>query len=369
MNNHSETESSGHNSVHSDADKIPGWNKKLELAFSAYKGPYTPGRVSSRHKTVCEVLVSGAVVQAGISGALLKIGKQPVVGDFVVLLDQPELGSRMVVNILPRRTCLSRGAAGDGGGEQVIAANLDTIFIMTSVGKDLNLRRLERYLAIVYSSGANPVILLNKIDLEDNQTQLVEKVRSIAGNVPVIPLSALSKTGLDELSPYLNQGETVALIGSSGVGKSTLINAFLGETVQKTGDIRKDDEKGRHTTTVRQMFLLPNGAVLIDNPGIREIQLGDSADGLEKAFSEIVDAARNCKFKDCTHHDEPGCAVLKAVEDGFIPEERLASYHRLTEELIFQSKKAEIGLKRLEKEKWKNIALDIKKYKKSTGKL
>lgn len=274
----------------------------------------------------------------------------------------------MVVNILPRRTCLSRGAAGDGGGEQLIAANLDTIFIVTSVGKDLNLRRLERYLAIVYSSGASPVILLNKIDLADDPARLVEKIRDVTGDVPVIPLSALSKTGLDALGPYLNPGETVALVGSSGVGKSTLINAFLGETVQKTADIRKDDEKGRHTTTVRQMFLLPNGAVLIDNPGIREIQLGDSAEGLEKAFSEIVDAARNCKFKDCTHRNEPGCAVLQAVRDGIIPEERLESYHRLTDELSFQSKKAEIGLKRLEKERYREMAVNIKKYRKFTGK-
>ncbi|AKB32141.1 putative GTPase related to EngC [Methanosarcina siciliae HI350] len=347
---------------------IPGWDEELESAFSVYQSSYLAGRVASRHKTVCEILIPGAVLQAGISGALQRIGKQPVVGDFVVLLDQPELGSRMVVNILPRRTCLSRGAAGDGGGEQVIAANLDTIFIVTSVGKDLNLRRLERYLAIVYSSGANPVILLNKIDLADDPALLVEKIRGIAGAVPVIPLSALSKTGLDALSPYLNPGETVALIGSSGVGKSTLINSLLGETVQRTGGIREDDEKGRHTTTVRQMFLLPNGAVLIDNPGIREIQLGDSAEGLEKAFSEIIDAARNCKFKDCTHRKEPGCAVLQAVKDGIIPEERLESYHRLADELVFQSKKSEMGLKRLEKEKYREIAVTSKKYRKFTGK-
>jgi ribosome biogenesis GTPase len=368
MDNHCGTGNSSHNSVHSDADTIPGWDEELELAFSAYQGSYLAGRVISRHKTVCEILIPGAVVQAGISGALQRIGKQPVVGDFVVLLYQPETGSRMVVNILPRRTCLSRGAAGDGGGEQVIAVNLDTIFIVTSVGKDLNLRRLERYLAIVYSSGASPVILLNKIDLADDPVKLVEKIRSVAGGVPVIPLSALSKTGIDALSPYLNPGETVALIGSSGVGKSTLINSLLGETVQRTGGIREDDEKGRHTTTVRQMFLLPNGAVLIDNPGIREIQLGDSAEGLEKAFSEIVDAARNCKFKDCTHRDEPGCAVLQAVKDGLIPEERLESYHRLAEELVFQSKKSEIGLKRLEKEKYREIAVTSKKYRKFTGK-
>ncbi len=344
-------------------DVVPGWNDELESAFSAYKGPYVAGRVASRHKTICEILIPGAVVQAGISGALRRIGKQPVVGDFVVLLNQPESGSRMIVNILPRKSCLSRGAPGDGNEEQLIAANIDTIFIVTSAGKDLNLRRLERYLTVVYSSGAIPVILLNKIDLTEDPTRLVEKIHSVAGDVPVIPLSALSKTGLSALSSYLNPGETAIFVGSSGVGKSTLINALLDEAVQKTADVREDDERGRHTTTVRQMFLLPNGAILIDNPGIREIQLGDSADGLEKAFPDITNEACNCRFKDCTHHEEPGCAVLQAVKDGLILEERLASYHRLTDELIFQSKKSEIGLKRLEKEKYKKIAVAAKKYR------
>lgn len=364
MNDYHEAEFSGHDLMYT----VPGWNEELESAFSAYRGPYIAGRVSSRHKTVCEILIPGVVVQAGVSGALQRIGKQPVVGDFVVLLNQPESGSRKIVDILPRKTCLSRGAPGDENGEQLIAANIDTIFIVTSAGKDLNLRRLERYLTIVYSSGAIPVILLNKIDLTDNPTGLLEKIQSIAGDAPVIPLSAVLKTGLEALSPYLKPGETVALIGSSGVGKSTLINALFNEIVQKTSEVREDDERGRHTTTVRQLFLLPNGAILIDNPGIREIQLGDSAEGLEKAFPDIIHAACDCRFKDCTHRDEPGCAVLQAVNDGLISEERLSSFHRLTKELIFQARKSEIGSKRLEKERYKKLAVDIKKYQKFTGK-
>ncbi len=343
--------------------KIIGWNEELESAFSIYEGSYMAGRVMSRHKTVCEILISGATIKAGISGALLRIGKQPVVGDFIVLLDQSELNLYTIVNILPRRTCLSRGAVEDGAEEQIIAANIDTLFIMTSVGKDLNLRRLERYLTVVYSSGAKPVIVLNKIDLTDNPAEAVEKIRSVAGDVPVVAISALSKDGLVGLEPYIGPDETVALIGSSGVGKSTLINTFFDKQIQKTMEIREDDEKGRHTTTVRQSFLLPNGGVIIDNPGIREIQLGDSYDGLERAFSDLVEIGQKCHFKDCTHNQEPGCAVQIAVKNGTIAKERFESYQKLMAELVFQSEKAELGLKRLEKKKYKGIQFNARKYK------
>ncbi|SET08833.1 ribosome biogenesis GTPase [Methanococcoides vulcani] len=340
----------------------------LEDAFSAYKGPYIAGRVAAQHKTVCEILIPGAMIQAAISGAMRRIGKQPVVGDFVVLLDQTELNSYTIVDILPRKTCLARGSPGDGSEEQVIAANIDTIFIVTAVGKDQNLRRLERYLTIVYSSGAKPVILVNKIDLVDDTAQVIKETQDIAGDVPVITISALSKNGLDALLPYINPDETVALIGSSGVGKSTLINTFFGETIQKTMGVREDDDKGRHITTVRQLFLLPNGGIFIDNPGIRKIQLGDSSDGIERTFSDITDLAHNCRFKNCTHHDEPHCAVRNAVQQGLITQERLASYHKLTDELVFQSEKAELGLKRLEKKKYKGMTQSARKYREFTGK-
>ncbi|NPE28806.1 ribosome small subunit-dependent GTPase A [Methanococcoides sp. SA1] len=351
-------------------DLIPGWNDGLEAAFSAYNGTFVAGRVAAQHKTVCDILIPGTMVQAAISGAMRRVGKQPVVGDFVVLLDQAEINSYTIVDILPRKTCLARGSTGDSSEEQVIAANIDTIFIVTAVGKDLNLRRLERYLTIVHSSGAKPVILINKVDLVNDVDldRLVKETEGIADDVPVIAISALSKDGLDMLVPYINPAETVALIGSSGVGKSTLINAFFGETIQRTIGVREDDDKGRHATTVRQLFVLPNGGIFIDNPGIREIQLGDSSDGIERTFSDITDLAHECRFKDCTHRDEPHCAVQKAVRQGLIPQDRLDSFHKLTDELTFQSEKAEIGLKRIEKKKYKGLSQNARKYREYTGK-
>ncbi|WP_342305210.1 ribosome small subunit-dependent GTPase A [Methanolobus sp. ZRKC5] len=350
----------------SDITLIPGWNTSLASAFSAYKGPYIPGRIAAQHKTVCNILTENGEVQAAISGAMRKVGKQPVVGDFVVLLDQSDINSYTIVDILPRTSCLSRGSAGESGEEQLIAANIDTIFIVTAVGHDLNVRRLERYLTIVYSSGARPVILINKIDLAENlpddPSQTIQEIKDMADDVPVITLSALSKTNLEKLEPFMNTGETIALIGSSGVGKSTLTNAFFDHDVQKTLDVREDDDKGKHTTTVRQLFILQNGTIFIDNPGIREIQLGDSSDGLDRTFSDITELAQNCRFKDCTHRNEPHCAVRNAVDEGIITQERFDSYHKLSNELAFQATKAEIGLRGVEKKKCKGIAKGAKKY-------
>lgn len=221
-----------------------------------------------RHRSACEILVSDDILSAEIDLSLLQPNKQPVVGDFVVLSDQPGSGSHVIVDILPRSTRLSRGASGDGREEQLIAVNIDTIFVVTSIEKDLNLQRLKRYLAIANSSGAKPVVLLNKIDLADDPSQMVEKIKSVTGDVPVIAVSALSKDCMDVLCPYINPGDTVALLGSPGVGKSMLIDAFFSENDSKTMNVREDDEKGMQMTIARQSFLLPNGAIIINNPGI-----------------------------------------------------------------------------------------------------
>jgi ribosome biogenesis GTPase len=272
-----------------------------------------------------------------------------------VALARDDSGTKTIQAILPRKSKISRKDAGRVNGEQVIVTNIDTAFIMTSLNKDLNMRRLERYLAIVRQSGANPVIVLNKSDICDDLDGMVGDVSAIAPDVPVFAISATAETGLEQLSPYLREGKTVTLLGSSGVGKSTLINALEGAERQKVAGIREDDSRGRHTTTVRELILLERGGVIIDNPGMRELQLWDADEGLQGTFADIGQLAAGCKFSDCRHETEPGCMIKKAIEEGTLSKNRLESYRKLQLELLVVERKKNPGLMAAEKKKWKAI--------------
>ena len=359
--------SSGCGDPHSYTLTQLGWTEEHTEAFSKYSGPYVPGRVACRQKTVWEVFTDGGSVMAGISGALRKLGRFPAVGDFVVLLHQPEAGSTTIVDILPQKSVFSRGTSGRRGTDQVIAANIDTVFIVTAAGHDLNARRIERYLAIAHASGAQPVIVINKSDLAEDPALLAEEILPVASGIPVIPVSAMSGEGIDRLEPFLVPGTTIVLIGSSGVGKSTLINRLLDRPVQETSHIRDYDGKGRHTTTVRQLFVLKSGALMIDNPGLREVGIGTASAGIDETFPDILELAPGCRFSDCRHEQEPGCAVQEAVTDGTLSASRLDNFHRLVRELAFEQDKAEIGLVRSERKRWKGIAKFAKEINKGRG--
>ncbi|MDK2916318.1 MAG: ribosome biosis GTPase / thiamine phosphate phosphatase, partial [Euryarchaeota archaeon] len=242
------------------------------------------------------------------------------------------------------------------------------VFIVTAAGHDLNARRIERYLAIAHASGARTVIVINKSDLADDPAALADDLAAASPGIPVIPVSAASGEGVDRLDPYLLPRTTVALIGSSGVGKSTLINRLMGRPVQETSDVREYDERGRHTTTVRQLFVLPGGALIIDNPGLREVGIGTASAGIAGTFPDILELAEGCRFSDCRHDGEPGCAVQAAVAAGTLSAARLESFQRLMRELAFEEEKAEIGLVRLEKKRWKAIGKYAKDLWKIKGK-
>jgi len=352
---------------HSYTLKQLGWTEEHSQAFSKYTGLYVPGRVACRQKTVWDVFTDGGSVTAGISGALKKLGRFPAVGDFIVLLHQPEAGSSTIVDILPQKSVFTRGTSTREGTDQIIAANIDIVFIVTSAGHDLNARRIERYLTIAHASGAKPVIVINKSDLSDDPAVLTGEIMPVASGIPVIPVSAISGDGITRLEPFLTPGTTIVLIGSSGVGKSTLINRLMDRPVQETSVIRDYDGKGRHTTTVRQLFITKSGALMIDNPGLREVGIGTASAGIAGTFPDILERASGCRFSDCRHEQEPGCAVQEAVRCGTLSSFRLENYHRLVRELAFEQEKAGIGLVRSERKRWKGITKLAKEISKRKG--
>lgn len=325
-----------------------GLDEKIIQEASKYKD-LSIGRVSSQYKGIYKVITETGEFNAKVSGRFRynaeSLSDYPTVGDFV-MVKQPNCpqGEAVIQYLLPRKSAFYRKVAGDIEDIQVVAANIDTVFICMALNNDFNLRRLERYLAIAWDGGAVPVIVLTKADLcEDIETRLKD-VTTVAPGVDVLVTTSMTEDGHLPLKKYIHSGHTVAFIGSSGVGKSTLINRLFGRDLLETGDVRSDD-KGRHTTTRREMVIMPDGGIVIDTPGMREIGV-ISAD-LSKSFADIDELADKCKFRDCTHGNEPGCAVQKAVKEGILSAERLESYKKLKKEAKYDG----LSSKLIEREK------------------
>ncbi len=308
-----------------------GLNEELKKEYEEkYKGYYL-GRVSVEYKNSYKVLTESGEVMCRISGkfdyqANFK-SDYPAVGDWVVLdRENDNSGDAIIHGLLSRKSIFSRKTAGKKNEEQIVAANVDTLFICMALNNDFNIRRLERYISLAWESGAKPVIILTKADLCDDVNMRVLEVEQVALGIEILVVSAITKEGINDIIAYIKPKETIAFIGSSGIGKSTLINTLLGKEKQKVNDIRKD-EKGRHTTTYRELIKLPTGGIVIDTPGMRELQIY-TAD-LDTSFTDIEELARDCHFSDCNHESEPKCAVNQAIKEGRITEERLKNYKKL----------------------------------------
>lgn len=330
-------------------------------------GDAAPARVCEEQRGALRVLCAAGELPATVSGRLsyaaAGVEDLPAVGDWVVVTPRPEGGAVVVQAVLPRRTALVRKAPERPTNAQVLAANLDRVLLVTSANRDFNPRRIERALALVAESGAAAVVVLSKRDLCADPAPLLAEARAAAAGAPVLALSSFSGDGLEQLEEHLEPGSTAVLLGSSGVGKSTLLNRLLGREEQVTKEIRGDDDRGRHATTHRQLVPLPGGALLVDTPGLREIGLFDDEAGLDDVFPEVAEVAARCRFRDCGHGNEPGCAVRAALEDGTLDAGRLAHQAKLERELEHVRLRRDALARHERRKKMKKFARSVRSHK------
>ncbi len=348
-----------------------GYSPRWEALFEPYgvEG-LTPARVLRGDRGSALVATPGGTVRAKASARLVKTtdgaGDLPVVGDWVAVLAEDDLDVPLIEAVLDRASAIVRGDPGETGDVQVLAANIDTVFVVHPIVEEPNVRRVERELSLAWESGAVPVVVLTKADLSADPDAAHAEVERVALGVDVLSINALAGDGVEALLDYVSGHRTAVLIGPSGAGKSTLVNSLLGEERQATREVRVNDGRGRHTTVTRELIPVPGGGVLIDTPGLRAIGLTGSEAGIASAFPDVDDLAPSCRFRDCTHRDEPGCAVVAAVEAGELPPERLESYHKLMREAQVAAMKTDHRLRSEEVRKWKIIHKSVKNLDKRT---
>ncbi|MCX6121158.1 MAG: ribosome small subunit-dependent GTPase A [Ignavibacteriales bacterium] len=343
-----------------------GWNDFFETRFAQYSSQgLLPGRVTIQHKDRYILFTEQGEVSGKVSGKfrfeVSGLQDFPAVGDWVVFEIDSGDQSAVIHHVLERRNKFSRKVSGDRPDEQVIAANIDIAFLVMGLDGDYNIRRMERYLTVAWESGVRPIIVLNKSDVCPVLEECTQEVLSIAHGIDIIVMTARQSEQLAPLRSLLTPGTTGVLLGSSGVGKSTITNALLGKEYLKVNEVRENDSRGRHTTPHRELLILSNGGIIIDTPGLRELQLWRGDEGMQESFDDIEELALNCRFRDCRHEAEPHCAVKKAMEDGVLDSGRFENYLKLQREIQYLALKQEMGAQRLEKERWKNISKLAKK--------
>lgn len=350
-----------------------GWNRGFELDFIPFaeKG-WIPGRILAHSRGNILAATERGELWCSVPGSFAqRMEAQELrycTGDWIAIEPYPHGAGGRIWEILPRTTELKRHSAGEKSTSQALAVNIDTVFIVMGLDNNFNPARAERMLVLAWNSGAQPVVILNKADLVDDPQPFVERIEASSPGVPVAAVSASTGAGIEVVREYLGAGHTGVFMGSSGVGKSTLLNSLAGTILRKTQTVRETDGRGRHTTSLRELFLVPGLGCIIDSPGIREVGLWSDADGLNSAFNDVIEEvealAAECKFSDCAHEGEPGCAVAEALGDGILSQERYQNYLKLKREMEFAASREDERIRREREKKWKDIAKYSRKLKK-----